>query len=69
MPQRMIAHRLKKTTYWVRKVLNKNKKNRWAILKGSKRPVKFNKIHKRARAIIEKYIKECHGPILATDIQ
>ena len=50
--QKIIAKRLKKTTYWVKKVLQKYKKNRWAILRGSQRPAKF-KIHQRAKIIIE----------------
>ena len=69
IPQKIIAKRLKKSTYWVRKVLQKYKKNHWAILRGSQRPVKFNKIHQRAKIIIDKFIKECQGPILVPDIQ
>jgi hypothetical protein len=53
MPERRIAKRLKKTHYWVRKVLKKQKRNRWATMKGSKRPVRFQKIHQRARLIID----------------
>jgi hypothetical protein len=33
------------------------------VLKGSKKPVKFQKIHARARDIIDKYLKDCHGPV------
>ena len=32
-------------------------------MKGSKRPVKFQKIHARARDIIDQYLKDCHGPV------
>jgi hypothetical protein len=52
----------------VRRVLQKQKPNRWANLRGSKRPVKFQKIHDRARAIIDSFIKECQGPILVPEI-
>jgi hypothetical protein len=67
--QRRIAKNLKKTHYWVRKVLQKQKRNQWALLKGSKRPARFDKIHQRARLIIDKFIKDCRGPILLPDIQ
>lgn len=51
--QKIIAKSLKKTTYWVRKVLQKQKINPWTRLKGLNRPVKFQKIHQRARTIID----------------
>jgi hypothetical protein len=52
----------------VRKALNKHKRNRWSVLKGSKRPVKFQKIHARARNLIDQYLKDCHGPVHIPDI-
>jgi hypothetical protein len=52
----------------VRRVLKKQRVNRWSALKGSKRPVKFQKIHERARIIIDRFIKDCQGPILIPDI-
>jgi len=38
------------------------------VLKGSKRPVKFQKIHARARDLIDRYLRDCHGPVHVPDI-
>ncbi len=38
------------------------------MLKGSKKPVKFQKIHARARDLIDQYLKDCHGPVRIPDV-
>ena len=52
----------------MRKVLQKQKGSRWALLRGSQRSVKFQKIHERARTIIDSFIRDCQEPILVPDI-
>jgi len=38
------------------------------VLKESITPVKFQKIHARARDLIDQYLKDCHGPVRIPDM-